>query len=327
LWAKAVNGNGKITLTLINPNTFFVYVSNNFTVTDSWAKYTLTYTPSNNITASLNIDLGTQTGIYYLDDINLKKPTSVNSNPIVNYDFSDGKVGWFSNSWWPAVAAGDVINGEYKISINNGGVNVWDIFLGQGDLLIEKGKEYTVSFDAYADAPRTISALVGMNSSPWTVYSGNNIKSITTSKQTYTYSFVMNSTTDNQARLGFDVGGSVHDVYFDNIYLTQSVTSVSAEFSQNYTFTLEQNYPNPFNPTTKISWQSPISSRQILKVFDVLGNEVATIVNEEMEAGYHSVDFNASSPALAGQALPSGVYFYQLRAGEYTAVKKMLLIK
>jgi ligand-binding sensor domain-containing protein len=84
-------------------------------------------------------------------------------------------------------------------------------------------------------------------------------------------------------------------------------------------FTLEQNYPNPFNPTTKISWQSPVNSRQTLKVFDILGNEVATLVDEEMEAGYHSVDFSASE-------LPSGVYFYRLHVGNFIENKKMLLL-
>jgi hypothetical protein len=85
-------------------------------------------------------------------------------------------------------------------------------------------------------------------------------------------------------------------------------------------FELMQNYPNPFNPTTKISWQSPVSSWQTLKVYDVLGNEVATLVNEEKEAGYHSIDFNASE-------LPSGVYFYQLKAGSFMETKKMMLLK
>jgi photosystem II stability/assembly factor-like uncharacterized protein len=85
-------------------------------------------------------------------------------------------------------------------------------------------------------------------------------------------------------------------------------------------YTLSQNYPNPFNPTTKISWQSPVSSKQVLKVFDVLGNEVAVLVDEEMEAGYHSIDFNASD-------LPSGVYFYQLKVGNFIETKKMILLR
>lgn len=83
---------------------------------------------------------------------------------------------------------------------------------------------------------------------------------------------------------------------------------------------LSQNYPNPFNPSTKISWQSPVSSHQILKVFDVLGREVATLVNEFKDAGYHEVEFNAAG-------LLSGVYFYRLQAGDYVETKKMILIR
>jgi hypothetical protein len=85
-------------------------------------------------------------------------------------------------------------------------------------------------------------------------------------------------------------------------------------------YVLEQNYPNPFNPTTKISWQLPVGSWQTLKVYDVLGNEVITIVDEYRPAGKYEVEFSASD-------LPSGVYFYQLKAGEYVNTKKMLLLK
>ncbi len=85
-------------------------------------------------------------------------------------------------------------------------------------------------------------------------------------------------------------------------------------------FSLSQNYPNPFNPVTKITWQSPVSAYQTLKVYDVLGNEVATLVNEYKNAGSYETDFNANK-------LSSGVYFYQLKAGDYLATKKMLLIK
>jgi len=95
-------------------------------------------------------------------------------------------------------------------------------------------------------------------------------------------------------------------------------------------YTLEQNYPNPFNPTTRISWQSPVSSRQVLKVFDVLGNEVATLVNEEKEAGNYEIEFNAeklSSGVSSRGGYASGVYFYQLRAGNFTDTKKMILLR
>jgi hypothetical protein len=83
---------------------------------------------------------------------------------------------------------------------------------------------------------------------------------------------------------------------------------------------LSQNYPNPFNPGTRINWQSPVGGHQILKVFDVLGNEVSTLVDEYKPAGRYEVEFKAST-------LPSGVYFYQLKAGEYVESKKMILLK
>ncbi len=95
---------------------------------------------------------------------------------------------------------------------------------------------------------------------------------------------------------------------------------VEVEVGLSTEFSLSQNYPNPFNPSTKI--QYAIGSPQFvsLKVYDVLGNEVATLVNEEKPAGNYEVDFYAAG-------LPSGIYFYQLRAGKFIQSKKMILIK
>jgi hypothetical protein len=85
-------------------------------------------------------------------------------------------------------------------------------------------------------------------------------------------------------------------------------------------FLLSQNYPNPFNPSTKISWQSPVGSWQTLKIYDVLGNEVATLVDEYKPAGTYEVEWDAGD-------FPSGVYFYQLKAENYFETKKMILLK
>ncbi len=89
-------------------------------------------------------------------------------------------------------------------------------------------------------------------------------------------------------------------------------------------FTLYQNYPNPFNPATRIEYA--ISSNQFvtLKIYDVLGKEVATLVDEEKPAGVYEVEFN---PASSIKNPASGIYFYQLKAGEYVETKKMLLLK
>ncbi len=85
-------------------------------------------------------------------------------------------------------------------------------------------------------------------------------------------------------------------------------------------FSLSQNYPNPFNPSTVISYRLPAISNVTLKIYDVLGNEITTLVNEEKQPGTYEVEFN-------GTELPSGIYFYQLKAGNYIETKKMVLIK
>ena len=99
------------------------------------------------------------------------------------------------------------------------------------------------------------------------------------------------------------------------------ITGIAADHNEIPTeFSLAQNYPNPFNPSTKISWQLPVGSLATLKIYDILGREVATLVNEYRQAGKYETEFNA-------ETLPSGVYFYQLKAGKYLNTKKMILLK
>lgn len=85
-------------------------------------------------------------------------------------------------------------------------------------------------------------------------------------------------------------------------------------------FALAQNYPNPFNPSTIIEYQLPKVSNVSLKVYDILGNEIVTLVNENKEAGNYEVEFNASR-------ISSGIYFYKLQADNKTFIKKMSVIK
>ena len=97
-----------------------------------------------------------------------------------------------------------------------------------------------------------------------------------------------------------------------------SVKNANNAFPKEYR--LQQNYPNPFNPATKIVYDLPANSYVRLKVYDILGREVSTLVDEEKIAGHYEATFN-------GSALASGVYFYRLRAGEYVNAKKLLLLK
>lgn len=105
---------------------------------------------------------------------------------------------------------------------------------------------------------------------------------------------------------------------FDGRFSYSNIVEVNVE--SHFDFFLAQNYPNPFNPSTSISYQIPNSTRVTLKIFNELGVEVARLVEEVKPAGNYDTEFDASS-------FPSGVYFYQLKAGTYIQTKKMLLIK
>lgn len=132
----------------------------------------------------------------------------------------------------------------------------------------------------------------------------------TTEKHDYTFAEEMVAPGNYQYRLKqIDYDGS-----FEYSNIIEVMVGIPQEFS------LEQNYPNPFNPTTTISWQTPVNGLQTLKIYDMLGNEIATLVNEERTAGQYHITFDASG-------LSSGVYFYQLKVGEFSSAKKLILMK
>jgi hypothetical protein len=112
------------------------------------------------------------------------------------------------------------------------------------------------------------------------------------------------------------------DTSWWTIYPTNGIsTGVNQKgYSGPTTFQLRQNYPNPFNPSTTIMYSLPASESVTLKVYDILGREVKTLVDERQSAGNHSVNLNASG-------LASGVYFYQLQAGRNVQAKKLVVIK
>ena len=112
----------------------------------------------------------------------------------------------------------------------------------------------------------------------------------------------------------FDPCGAIGE---DNI--SQNINS-----NEELSFNLYQNFPNPFNPVTIIMYDLPKDNNVTLKVYDILGKEVMTLVDEFKSAGRHTVNFDATSDA---DALPNGVYYYKIVAGEFSAVRRMLLIK
>ncbi len=128
---------------------------------------------------------------------------------------------------------------------------------------------------------------------------------------------------------------SLHLLSSPTVFVAESV---GITMMANESYLLSQNYPNPFNPTTTIEFQIPrqtdggqaSTSLVTLKVFDLLGREVATLVNEEMKPGSYKKEFSASGGSASGavgNGLASGVYFYQIRAGAFVQTRKLLLLR
>jgi hypothetical protein len=123
--------------------------------------------------------------------------------------------------------------------------------------------------------------------------------------------------------VNYDVATQAYNIFiFDFVYQTalgiQNTINVPEKFS------LFQNYPNPFNPVTTITWQVAERGYTTLKIYDILGNEIKTLINEEQSSGKYEITFDASE-------FSSGVYFYKLNAisnnAEYFGVKKLMILK
>jgi hypothetical protein len=137
-------------------------------------------------------------------------------------------------------------------------------------------------------------------------------KGTTTEKQFYTFSDDISSL--NSEKFYY----RLKQIDYDGSFAYSNIIEVDNNMPVEYN--LAQNYPNPFNPSTRINYQIPADGFVSLKVFDILGNKVATLINEHQAAGSYEFNFDGSS-------LSTGVYFYQLNVNEFTSVKKMLLTK
>lgn len=126
------------------------------------------------------------------------------------------------------------------------------------------------------------------------------------------YSFLDNSISINEFEY------RLKQIDFDGNFEYSHKVKVDLSVSEG--FSVKQNFPNPFNPTTKIEFSIPLENNVEIKVFNLLGMEVATLLNEGREAGTYSIEFNASN-------LSSGIYFYKIVSGNYSEFKKMILLK
>jgi len=150
-----------------------------------------------------------------------------------------------------------------------------------------------------------------------------------TTPKSYTFS-------DNIVKNGYKYKYRLKQIDINGDYKYSSEIEVVANLLP-ATYSLSQNYPNPFNPSTVINYQIPQAGKVTIKIYDIIGNEITTIVNEYKDAGSYSVTFSANGGSLSAgshgasggnaETLSSGIYIYKLIAGGFVSSKKMMLIK
>jgi len=258
-------------------------------------------------------------------------------NLIKNGEFDDGLNFW-TNGWINTAGGASVtfavnsdflLSGEncFEINIETGGSNSWDIQRTQA-LPLQAGVDYVLTFmgmqEGSADPISIWAVFENGEAGGYHRYIDEEIV-LTNSPTEYGPFEYLAEEDDPAVELKFFPGA--HDAIY--VYLDAIVVD-DGEPEENEiallpdvrpsTFALQQNYPNPFNSMTQIQYALPYETEVSLTVFDLLGKEVGTLVNEKQPAGIHTVDFNA-------QDLPGGVYFYHLQAGDFSIAKKMIFLK
>ena len=228
-----------------------------------------------------------------------------------------------SGDWDLVSARSNDVGSSWLLNYIDASSSTTDKLPNLGTLVSRKGveDEYYLSYASYTLGISGDSILSTKSNNSSTSYWDQKVKMNDIYPPSYISSSVgITNTPDERVTVWSSLIGSTNfnliGSFWPNLPLAVKDESV-INLNSYYLF---QNFPNPFNPSTKISWQSPVGSWQTLKVYDILGNEVAILVNEEKSAGIYEVEFDASH-------LSSGVYFYTLRAGNYFQTKKMILTK
>jgi ligand-binding sensor domain-containing protein len=269
----------------------------------NWTTYTRVMgLPSNSIRA-IAIDaqgnkwFGTRGGVSKFDGTNWTTyDTATTSHGLANNYVYAVAIDAQGNKWFGTYGGG--------VSMYDG-ANWTTYFISQG---LASNYVYAVAIDAQGNkwfgTAGGVSKFDGIN---WTTY---------TLEQDFMNYSVYSIAFDAQGNKWFGTYGRGVSEFNEN--------GIASDIEQNrfipFKFSLNQNYPNPFNPTTTISFSTPSKSYVSLKIFDVIGREVATLISGELSGGDHFQQWNAS-------CLPSGVYFYRLQAASFTETKKLVLLR
>ncbi len=244
-------------------------------------------------------------------------------------------LGWYvqnasgSNAVFTIVnASQDGDNRSLQIDFNdfNGTSDTWNVEVVNEPMYVTAGESYDISLWAKADNnDRGAVMYMGLPSAGnWARLFEETVELFDEWTE-YNFSFIATADAETHStRFGISFNFEANDggvFHVDNVRVTRSMpTSISEPSSLPNQFNLSQNYPNPFNPTTQISFEIPSASFVTIDVFNQLGQKVANLISQDVSAGVHTVNFDATN-------LASGIYIYQLRAGDFLQTKKMMLIK
>ncbi|MDR3626279.1 MAG: DUF4434 domain-containing protein [Ignavibacteriaceae bacterium] len=239
-----------------------------------------------------------------------------------------------ADSIYPDSNNKELTNGSFA-RINSKGDPAWegvyDVSKTQRDIIINVGRSKLVQqfagyflYDSYASIylPAQVKVSVSSNGTSFTDVGYLSIPTIavgTAASSVQCVCTLTNGVYTSYVKFSVTPGGSWT---FDDEYEVRNGNATGVEETNNVPkeYALMQNYPNPFNPSTVIRYQIAKEGNVTLKIYNMLGKEVKTLVNEKREAGSYSIDLNAST-------LPSGVYFYRIISGSYSDTKKMILLK
>lgn len=262
----------------------------------------------------LESDFSNEENIY----VNLIRP---GKNLIINGDFSNDLYAWNWEVDHQASAEVQLIDRVCNFVIQNGGQDYKDIQLKQDSILLIHGQNYLFEFDARADEPRVVEIKIVEGDSPFTNYSRIDKVALTSTLKRFTYIFEMKESTDNNARVVINAGGSDINIFIDNLSLKMDVPLITGVgLKEDNLVALYSNYPNPFYQSTTIHYTIPKQCHVTLKIFDGLGREVDVLVNEVQSPGNYKREFYASE-------LDNGIYYYKIVADDFMQTKKMLLLR
>jgi len=264
--------------------------------------------------SGLESDFSNEENIY----VNITQP---GNNLIINGDFTNALFAW---EWEvDSLASAEVLlaEGVCNFVIQNGGLYYKDIQLNQDSILLIQGQSYIFEFDAWADEARVVEIKFTGEDPQFTDYSRIGYTALTSTKQQFAYSFEMQESTNNNARVVINTGASDKNMYMDNLSLKIDALSTSAvRLQEEIKFLLSPNYPNPFRQSTTINYTIPIQCHVRLIVFDGLGRVVEVLVDKVQSRGSFKTKFDASE-------LDYGVYYYKMTAGGFMKTRKMLLLR